>query len=106
MKPWEIHTYAFPGAGEHPAVIVSHPLRAERKDTVEVLLCTTLRPGHQPAPHEVVLNGADGLNWSTLCRCDLVYSVPRGHLTELRGRVSIERRRDIIRKIISSHGWV
>lgn len=36
MNQWEIRTYAFPGAGEHPAVIVSHPLRAERKETVEV----------------------------------------------------------------------
>ena len=106
MKQWEIRTYSFPGAGEHPAVIVSHPLRVERKDTVEVLLCTTLRAGHQAGPHEVVLNGADGLDWSTLCRCDLIYSVPRAHLSALRGAVSIARRRDIVRKIVSSHGWV
>jgi len=50
MKQWEIRTYAFPGAGGHPAVIVSHPLRVERKETVEVLLCTTLRAGHHPGP--------------------------------------------------------
>lgn len=106
MTQWEIRTYAFPGAGEHPAVIVSHPLRVERKEIVEVLLCTTLRPGGDIAPHEVVLNGADGLDWSTVCRCDLVYSVPRSHLTVRRGVVSVARRRDIIRKIISSHGWV
>jgi mRNA-degrading endonuclease toxin of MazEF toxin-antitoxin module len=106
MKQWEIRTYAFPGAGEHPAVIVSHPLRTERKETVEVLLCTTLRPGKAPLPHEVVLNGADGLDWSTLCRCDLIYSIPKMHLTSLRGNVSPARRRDIIRKIIASHGWL
>jgi mRNA-degrading endonuclease toxin of MazEF toxin-antitoxin module len=106
MTQWEIRTYTFPGAGEHPAVIISHPLRAERKDTVEVLLCTSLRPGHSVAPHEVVLNGADGLDWSTLCRCDLVYSVLRADLTTLRGAVSPARRRDIVRKLISSHGWV
>lgn len=105
MKQWDICTYAFPGAGEHPAVIVSHPLRVERKETVEVLLCTTLRAGHTPGPHEVILNGADGLNWSTLCRCDLIYSVPRQHLTGLRGIVATERRRDIIRNIVASHGW-
>ena len=106
MNQWQIWTYAFPDAGEHPAVIVSHPLRAERKETVEVLLCTTLRAGRAPGPHEVVLNGADGLEWSTLCRCDLVYSIPRSHLTSQRGTVSVARRRDIIRKIIASHGWV
>ena len=106
MNQWEIRTHAFPGAGEHPAVIVSHPLRAERKETVEVLLCTTLRAGHTPGAHEVVLNGADGLDWSTLCRCDLIYSIPRSDLTMLRGTVSVARRRDIIRKMIASHGWV
>jgi mRNA-degrading endonuclease toxin of MazEF toxin-antitoxin module len=106
MNQWEIRTYSFPGAGDHPAVIISHPLRAERKQTVEVLLCTTLRAGNKSGPHEVVLNGADGLDWSTLCRCDLIYSVPRSDLTGLRGTVSIARRRDIIRKIIASHGWV
>ena len=106
MKQWDIRLCAFAAAGGHPAVIISHPLRVERKDTVEVLLCTTQRSGHMAAPHEVVLNGADGLDWNTLCRCDLIYSVPRNHLTDLRGSVSIERRRDIIRKIISAHGWI
>ena len=106
MRQWEVWTYAFPAAGPHPAVIVSHPLRAERKETVEVLLCTTLRAGHTPGPHEVVLNSADGLEWSTLCRCDLVYSIPRSDLTAPRGMVSVARRRDIVRKIIASHGWV
>jgi hypothetical protein len=106
MNQWEIRTYAFPGAGEHPAVIISHPLRAERKETVEVLLCTMLRSGQTPGPHEVILDGADGLDWGTLCRCDLIYSLPRGDLSKLRGTVSVARRLDIIRKIIASHGWV
>ena len=73
---------------------------------MEVLLCTTLRAGHNPGPHEVILNGGDGLDWSTLCRCDLIYSVPRSELSVLRGSVSVIRRRDIIRKIVASHGWV
>lgn len=106
MNQWEIRAYAFAGAGEHPAVIVSHPLRAERKETVEVLLCTTLRAGQTPGVHEVVLDGADGLDWSTLCRCDLIYSVLRTDMAALRGVVSLPRRRDIIRKIIATHGWV
>ncbi len=105
MKAWEIWTYAFPGAGEHPAVIFSHPLRVERKQVVEVLLCATLRGEARAAPHEVLLNSADGLDWKTLCRCDLVYSVPREHWRGRRGLVSLERRREIIRCIIWSHGW-
>lgn len=106
MNQWEIRTYAFPGAGEHPAVIISHPLRAERKESVEVLLCTTLRAGREPGAHEVLLNGFDGLDWATLCRCDLIYSIPRSDLTVFRGTVSHARRREIVRKIIASHGWV
>ena len=51
MNQWEIRAYSFPDAGEHPAVVVSHPLRAERKETVEVLLCTTLRAGRTPGAH-------------------------------------------------------
>ncbi len=105
MNQWEIRNCAFAGAGVHPAVIISHPLRAERKDTVEVLLCTTLRAGHDPRLHEVILNGADGLDWATLCRCDLIYSVARDDLSTLRGTVALARRRDIIRKIIASHNW-
>ena len=106
MNQWEIWTYSFQRAGEHPAVIVSHPLRAERKETVEVLLCTTLRQGSSAGPHEVVLNGADGLDWSTLCRCDLIYPIPRSDLSVIRGRVSITRQREIVRKMIASHGWL
>ena len=106
MNQWEIRTYMFPDVGEHPAVIISHPTRAGKKATVEVLLCTTLRAGHNPEAHEVILNGADGLDWATLCRCDLIYSVSRSKLTTLRGTVSLARRRDIIRKIVTSHGWV
>ena len=105
MKAWEIWTYAFPGAGEHPAVIISHPQRVERKQVVEILLCASLRSGASAAPHEVVLNSADGLDWKTLCRCDLIYSVPRDDLRTRRGVVSVERRREIVRKIIWSHGW-
>jgi hypothetical protein len=53
-----------------------------------------------------MLDAADGLDWATVCRCDLIYSVPKAHLTQLRGTVSTARRRDIVRKIIASHGWV
>ena len=105
MKQWEVWTCAFAGADEHPAVIVSHPVRAERKQVVEVLLCSTQRGGAVPGPHEVVLNTEDGLDGKTVCRCDLIYSVPRDDLRDRRGLVSLERRRDIVRKIIWSHGW-
>lgn len=34
----------------------------------------------QAEPHEIILDEADGLDWPTLCKCDLVYAVPREDL--------------------------
>ncbi|MBI2926205.1 MAG: hypothetical protein HYY24_10935 [Verrucomicrobia bacterium] len=80
-------------------------MRAERKQVVEVLLCSTQRGGTVAGLHEVVLDTEDGLDWKTFCRCDLIYSVPRDDLRDRRGLATLERRRDIVRKIIWSHGW-
>jgi hypothetical protein len=46
------------------------------------------------------LNEADGLDWKTLCRCDLLFTVDKAALSKKRGQVTSERRRDIARKII------
>ena len=64
------------------------------------------RPGerallHQPAakpptvPFEVLLNGADAMEWETFCDCSILYTVPSAKLFGRRGRVSLERRRQI-----------
>jgi hypothetical protein len=52
-----------------------------------------------------MLDSADGLNWETLCRCDLIYSVDRDLLHTRRGLVTTERRREIVRTIVGCHGW-
>ena len=101
MNQWEIWTWA-----EHPAVIVSHPDRASRKDTVEVVACSTSRGDRALRPTEVLLDNADGLNHETICYCDLIYSVPRSELRARGGLVVVERRRAIVRSILQSHGWV
>lgn len=105
MKPWDIYTYDFEGAGPHPAVIVSHPDRVANAEWMNVLSCTTQRAARAPKEHEVRLNGADGLDWETLCRCDLLWLVEKSRLTSKRGSVSRIRRRQIVDKINAVMGW-
>ena len=104
MNAWEIWTFD-PGYGDHPAVIVSAQDRAERKPLVEIMLCSSQRAGRPPNGGEVLLDSADGLNWETLCKCDLIYAVERELLHTRRGLVTTERRRNIIRVMVASHGW-
>jgi mRNA-degrading endonuclease toxin of MazEF toxin-antitoxin module len=105
MKPWDIYTYDFGDAGPHPAVIVSHPDRVAKAEWVNVLLCATQRANRPPKPTEVRLNGADGLDWETLCRCDALWLVEKSKLTKKRGAVATIRRRRIVDKINASMGW-
>ena len=53
----------------------------------------------------MILDQADGLDWPTLCKCDLIYAVRRGELKNQRGSVSHDRRSILVRKIIAAHAW-
>jgi hypothetical protein len=61
-----------------------------------------MKPGQerQPRENETVLDAEDGMNWKTLCRCDLLFTVDKASLSQKRGQVTPERRRDIAQKII------
>ena len=107
MNAWEVWTCDL-GWGPHPVIIVSHPARAARKEFVEVLDCSSQRASRPPAEHEVMLDeadGLDGLDWPTFCKCDCIFAVPRAELKQRKGAVTVERRRQIVRAIIQSHGW-
>ena len=104
MNAWGIYSCDL-GWGDHPVVIVSHPGRAERKDLVEVLDCSTQRENRPPRENEVDLDAADGLDWPTVCKCDCIFAVPREEIKARRGSVSSERRRSIVQAIIRTHGW-
>jgi mRNA-degrading endonuclease toxin of MazEF toxin-antitoxin module len=104
MKPWEIWTWKFPDAGEHPAVLLGTEERLRLKARVCVLLCSTQRAGRRAEVHEVILDQADGLNWETLCKCDVVYSAAKADLIARRGCVSPERRRPIAERVIRALG--
>jgi mRNA-degrading endonuclease toxin of MazEF toxin-antitoxin module len=58
----------------------------------------------KPEVTEVVLDMEDGLNWETLCKCDLVYAAPKTELFNRRGRVTIARRRAIAERVIAGLG--
>jgi hypothetical protein len=100
MKAWEIWTGEL--YGPHPVVLVSCQARIDAKQEVVVLKCTTMQPAAARAAkeNETILDHADGMDWKTLCRCDLLFTVSKAALTHRRGFVSVERQRDIARKII------
>jgi mRNA-degrading endonuclease toxin of MazEF toxin-antitoxin module len=105
VKAWDIYTFDFAGAGAHPAVIVSHPDRVAHAEWVNVLICTSQRADRPPRENEVRLNGADGLDWETLCRCDVLWLVEKAKLHQKRGAVTRVRRRQIVDKINAAMGW-
>ena len=76
--------------------------RVDAKPEVMVRKCTTMHPTAARAAkeNETLLVEADGMDWKTLCRCDLPFALPKAVLTHRRGSVSVERRREIARKII------
>ena len=107
MKAWEIWYYQPAGWPEpHPCVIISSPQRVANKPDVNILLCASQRAARVALDYEVILDMADGLDWPTLCKCDLLHMVPKGVLKNRRGTVSTERRAAIIRTINRANGWV
>ena len=105
MNQWDIYTWDFPEAGPHPAVIISSPERTVRKPWVSILLGSSQRANRPPDATEVLLNGADGLSWETLVKCDLIHAVRKSDLTRKRGTVTTARRRQIVQRLIECNGW-
>ena len=52
-----------------------------------------------------VWTSADGLDWETLIKCDLIHAVRRSDLRNRRGAVSPARRRQIVQRMIECNGW-
>ena len=66
---------------------------------VNVLFCTSQRQSRKPYPYEVMLNGADGMDWETFCDCSIMYAIKSDLLFNRRGHVTLERRRAIRAKL-------
>jgi mRNA-degrading endonuclease toxin of MazEF toxin-antitoxin module len=101
MRQWEIYLFPFREEKPHPAVIISNDERCVNNDLeyVNALICTSVKLNREPKKNEVVLNAADGLDWKTAVRCDVIYLLPKLEFRERRGRVSRQRRIAIARKI-------
>lgn len=107
MKAWDIFSWQPAGWPEpHPAVIISHPGRVANKPELNVLKCSSKPATRVAEPHEVILDSSDGLDWPTLCRCDLFFMVRKAELKGQRGSVAAERRKQIIATINRANGWV
>lgn len=104
MGPWDIYTWSFPGAEEHPAVILGTETRIANKPKVNVLFCSSKRASRGAEAFEVILDEAEGLDWATLCKCDLIFAVPKEQLTRKRGQVTAARRRQIAERVIRALG--
>jgi len=107
LKQWDVVRVRIrPGdRDEHPAVVLSCDefCTDERRNLLNVLYGTTRRPLVSPAPYEVTLNGADGLEHPTLFNCGHFYTIDRRKVTASLGRVTVERRRQIGRKVVASY---
>jgi hypothetical protein len=90
---------------EHPAIVLSGEefCADRRRNVINVLYGTTRRPAGAVDVYEVVLNGADGLERATVFSCGHFYTVDRRKITGTLGRVAVERRRQIGRKIVATY---
>ena len=108
MKPWEIWQWDFPH-GSHPAVIVSPAARCANPDfaTVNVAGCSSHHSQRRPELHEILLDREDGLDWETLCRCDVLFLAKKSELKIRRGILTKERQRELGQRIIRLFGlWI
>ena len=95
-----------PGWNEpHPCVIVSHESRVTNKPDVNVFVCSSKQANRKPQAHEVILDAADGMDWPTLCKCDLLYAVSKSDLKQQKGEVTPIRRKQLVRTAMGALGW-
>jgi mRNA-degrading endonuclease toxin of MazEF toxin-antitoxin module len=101
VRQWEIYLFPFREEKPHPAVIISNEERCvnDGLEYVNALICTSARLDREVKKNEVILNAADGLDWKTAVRCDVIYLLPKAEFLERRGKVSLQRRIGIARKI-------
>jgi mRNA-degrading endonuclease toxin of MazEF toxin-antitoxin module len=101
VRQWEIYLFPFRQEKPRPAVIISNEERCVNDDLeyVNALICTSAKLNREAKKNEVILNDADGLDWKTAVRCDVIYLLPRAEFRERRGKVSPQRRIAVARKV-------
>ena len=86
----------------HPAVVISCEEDCQDSEffRVNVLYGSKKPPASSLQPWQVLLNGADGLDFRTAIDCGVFYLVDKSACSPAIGSVSLERRRAIGRKMI------
>lgn len=86
----------------HPAVVLSCEEDCQDAEflRVNVLYSSKKPPAAGVQPWQVLLNGADGLDFRTAVDCGVFYLVNKQACSPAIGRVTPERRRAIGRKMI------
>jgi mRNA-degrading endonuclease toxin of MazEF toxin-antitoxin module len=108
VKQWDTFDCEF-AHGKHPCIVISPTDRCLNPDfqTVNVLAGQTHRANRSPRENEFLINGADGMDWETLVRCDFIWVARKHDLKTRRGRVGAERRRALGQKLIRVLGiWL
>ena len=102
MRQWDIFMFPFTREKRHPAVIISNDETCQNQDLEDVnaLICTSAKVNRGPKTTEEILDESDGLDWKTMVRCDRIYLLPKADFAEQKGRVNVERRHHIARKIV------
>ena len=90
----------------HPAVVLSPPdiLDDPRHNRINVLVGTKKQSAESTKAHQVILNGADGLEFATLVNCALVYQVRKANVIRRAGAVSHAQRGAIATRVRSALG--
>jgi len=85
----------------HPGIVLSGEewCASAHTTNLNVLPCSKRVPGDTVKPHQVVLNGADGLESLSTADCRFFHIIKKEGVSDVIGRVSSERRRAIGRKI-------
>ena len=101
MKQWDTFLFPFDVERPHPVVILSSEERCLNPDlkAVNGILCTSAETNRGPRITEIILDETDGLAWKTAVKCDFIHALEKAKFREQRGIVSLERRREIARKI-------
>jgi len=88
-------------------VIISPQARTANPaiDTVNIMGGSSHRALRLPKEHESLLDVADGLDWETLLRLDVIFLAKKSELARHRGSVTPERRRALGAKIIRLFGF-
>lgn len=103
IEQWDIVRFRIGPADRdlHPGVVISAAewCADERKLRLNVLACSKRVPAEGARAHQVLLNGADGLDFTSVYGCEFFHVISRESVHEVIGRVTVARRRAIGRKL-------